>query len=89
MRLFLIVMMTAGAALAETPKEAPQPETIESLKAQVAALNAEIAAKDLQSAYQLQICQDPQLMQLKLQAISARQAADAAAKPKPKDPVRP
>ncbi len=67
-------------------------DTIESLRAEVTALRAAIAAQQLKASYDLRVCAQPDMMQANLDAANTQRAAAElkaeAAKPKPETPVQ-
>lgn len=75
----LALLQLASAA------DAPKPDTLETLRATVESLKANLEQVRLEFQYQMQICQAPDVMQARLATIQARQREEAL-KAKPVKP---
>lgn len=82
MRIIIILLFGISALLAEDKK--PVAPTVEALQAEVAALKAQLAEFNKVFQYEQRICQDPELMKLRLVRIDAASTLEKVKNP-PKD----
>lgn len=82
-----LLMLLIAYSLDAQGESRPQP-TVESLQAENAALKAQIDEMRLEANYQQRVCQQPDLMQLRLATIRAQQAAQKAQQQKSPEPEK-